>query len=243
MPERVYGINACERLKRAFINMPFQGKDPRAESAIAIFLGLDANYPNTLDDHQHFLEVLLRYHANGVQFWENDPANPNRKHHPFLVDCFPFDRRKDGCKYHRRFDEIGFTPAYAKYISFLELLAVPTTNYARPEDQISYEALLMKSRRHLEQYVQNSMSAHTPKAIFLSGDVIKRYNQAIMDFNIIQDNLLSNPTIVNNVPVRIRRRHGVELYKCYHLSIQKNNRDVREHLRHIKEIVDRIIAI
>lgn len=241
----MYGINACEELKEAFGMRPFQGQDPRAESARAIFLGLDANYPNTLDDHADFLEILLSYHHNGVQFWENDPANHNQKHHPFLLDCFPFDKRKDGYRYHRRFDKIGFTPAnaYAQYISFLELLAVPTTNDARPEDQISYEALLMESGCHLETYVQSSITAHTPKAIFLSSDVINRYNQAIEDFEIIQDDLLLNPRIVNNEPVLIRRRHGAELYKCYHLSIRRNNREVHEHLSNIKKIVDRIIEI
>jgi hypothetical protein len=240
----VYGKNACAELRDAFRNRPFQGQDPRAAGARAIFLGLDANYPNTLNVNTNFLAILLRYHDNGVQFWENDQANHNQKHHPFLLNCFPFDRRRDGYKYHRRFDEIGFTPAnaYAQYISFLELLAVPTTNDARPEDQTSYEDLLMQSRGHLKQYVQSSMAARTPKAVFLSSDVINRYNQAI-DFEMIGGDLLPNPTIVNNEPVLIGVRNRAELYKCYHLSIRKNNHDVREHLRHIKEIVDRIIAI
>ena len=242
----MYGINACEELREAFRNRPFQGRDPRAENARAIFLGLDANYPNTLDENRYsaFLSILLRYHHNGVQFWENDRANPNQKHHPFLLDCFPFDRRKDGCKYHRRFDEIGFIPAntYAQHISFLELLPVPTTNDARLEDQVSYEALLRQSGWHLQEYVQSTMAALTSKAVFLSSDVIRRYNQAI-GFDIIQDGLLPNPKIVNNMPVLIRRVNGVVVYKCYHLSIQKNNRDIREHLKYIKDIVDRIIAI
>lgn len=239
----MYGKNTCVRLEAAFTNRPFQGQHPLAASARAIFLGLDANYSNALNSNADFLEILLRYHNNGVLFWENDPANCNRKHHPFLLDCFPFDRRKDGYKYHRTFDKIGFTPAYAKYISFLELLAVPTTNDARPNDQISYEALLRGSGHHLEEYVKSIMTAHTPKAVFLSSDVINRYNQAIRDFAIIQDDLLLNPPIVNNEPVLIRRRNRAELYKCYHLSIRKNNREVHEHLTNIKKIVDRIIAV
>lgn len=241
----MYGINACAELRESFGNRPFQGQDPRCENARAVFLGLDANYPNTLDDHRAFLDILLRYHDNGVDFWENDQENPNQKHHPFLLDCFPFDRRKNGYKYHRRFDEIGFVPAnvYAQHISFLELLAVPTTNDARPEDQISYEALLMESGLHLEEYVQGCMTAHTPKAIFLSDKVINRYNQAIGDFTIIQNDLLPNPQVVNNEPILIRRRNRAELYKCYHLSIRKNNHEVHEHLMNIKRIVDRIIEI
>jgi hypothetical protein len=239
----VYGINACEELKEAFTKRPFQGQDPRAVSARAIFLGLDANYPNTLNSNADFLNILLRYHDNGVRFWENDPANYNRKHHPFLLDCFPFDKRKDGYKYHRTFDKIGFSPAYAKYISFLELLAVPTTNDAEPNDQTSYEDLLSESRSHFDEYVTCIMTARTPKAIFLSSDVINRYNQAIKNFEIIRDALLPNPPVVNNEPVLIRRRNRAELYKCYHLSIRKNNLEVHEHLRNIKKIVDRIIAI
>ena len=243
--QKVYGINACEDLRGAFEMRPFQGQDPRDEIAKAIFIGLDANYPNILKDHTDFLKILLRYHKKGDQFWENDQANPNQKHHPFLLDCFPFDRRKDGCRYHRRFDNIGFTPAtnYAQYISFLELLAVPTTNDARPEDQISRDVLLMRSGSHLDVYVKTSMTSHTPRAIFLSRDVINKYNQAIIDFKIIRDDLLPNPPIVNNEPVLIGCRDRAELYKCYHLSIRKNEREVHEHLSKIKMIVDRIIAI
>ena len=240
----MYGRNACVELRRAIRDKPFQGQDPRSALAKVIFLGLDANYSNHLDSKPDFLEVLLRYHHNGVQFWENDPANRSHKHHPFLIDSFPFDKRKDGYRYHRRFDEIGFTPAntYAKHISFLELLAVPTTNDAKPEDKTTYEALLRTSGNHLAEYVQSSVTSHTPKVIFISSDVINRFNQAI-GLEIIEDEILPNPPIVNNIPVRIRTTNRVEIYKCYHLSIQKNKRDILEHFMEIKMIADRIIAI
>jgi hypothetical protein len=43
-------------------------------------------------------------------------------HHPFLLDGYT----GDGRRYHRNFSRIGFLPAHADPVSFVELMAVPT---------------------------------------------------------------------------------------------------------------------
>ena len=52
-----------------------------------------------------------------MAFWKRHGV-----HHPFLLPGYT----GDGKRFHRTFSRIGFTPAEANRVSFIELLAVPT---------------------------------------------------------------------------------------------------------------------
>ena len=68
-----------------------------------------------------FFDRILDYHAGGVRFWRDTGV-----HHPFMLADYPFDRRKGGVRYHLNFSKLKFPPAYAEFISFVELLHMPT---------------------------------------------------------------------------------------------------------------------
>lgn len=115
----MYEVHPSERLVRLFEARPWQGADPAR--AGWIFVGLDANYAADIEsgpcrDH------VLEYHADGVAFWQRHGV-----HHPFLLPAY----RGDGRRYHRMFARIGFEPADAPSVSFVELLHLPTVGRCR----------------------------------------------------------------------------------------------------------------
>lgn len=87
-----------------------------------MFMGLDANYSPEISADPRFFSRIIEYHQNGVAFWKKYGV-----HHPFLLEEYPLRRNTGGVPYHRKFCWMGLTPGYAPYISFLELLPVPTT--------------------------------------------------------------------------------------------------------------------
>src|SRR5690349_12751256 len=110
----MYNAHPSSTLTATFASRPFQGAAP--DAATFLFVGLDANYSPTIEDSPIFAE-LLRYLADGVAFWRKYGV-----HHPFLLPQY----RGDGRRYHQAFARIGFTPANAADVSFVELLHVPT---------------------------------------------------------------------------------------------------------------------
>src|SRR5687767_3774781 len=94
-----YGIHPSEELLDNFRSKPFQGRDPR--HARVVVLGTDANYSPSISDHEFFREIL-EYHEDGVTYWKRHGV-----HHPFLRSTYPFDRRRDGVRYHRNFRKMG----------------------------------------------------------------------------------------------------------------------------------------
>jgi hypothetical protein len=113
-----YGPHPSEALREVFRSKPYQGQDPRV--AKLIVLGTDANYSPRVSDHA-FFSTILEYHEDGVGFWRR-----NGVHHPFLLPSYPFDRRRDGVRYHRNFQKLGLGPKHADLVSFVELLDMPT---------------------------------------------------------------------------------------------------------------------
>jgi hypothetical protein len=110
----VYQPHPSAELNALFQHRPFQGAEP--EQSRFLFVGLDANYDANLELSSSFPSVL-EYHADGVAFWRRHSV-----HHPFLLPTY----RGDGRRYHLNFARIGFSPAEAEHISFIELLHVPT---------------------------------------------------------------------------------------------------------------------
>jgi hypothetical protein len=108
-------------LRAAFERKPFQGADPRR--ATFLFVGLDANYADDAATSGAFKRIL-EYHEDGVTFWHRHGV-----HHPFLLPTY----RGDGRRYHLNFARIGFSPAHADQVSFVELLHVPTVGRSKLE--------------------------------------------------------------------------------------------------------------
>lgn len=110
----MYQPHPSARLSRLFAERPWQGAHPF--DAKFLFVGLDANYHPDIESSPTF-ESVVEYHADGVAFWKRHAV-----HHPFLLPGYT----GDGKRFHRTFGRIGFTPAEADKVSFIELLAVPT---------------------------------------------------------------------------------------------------------------------
>lgn len=117
----VYQRHPNPELNRLFSERPFQGAAP--EAARFLFVGLDANYAEDIDQ-QSIFPALLDYHQDGVQFWKTRGV-----HHPFLLPAY----RGDGRRYHLNFARIGFTPDDSHQISFVELLHLPTVGRSKLE--------------------------------------------------------------------------------------------------------------
>ena len=97
-----------------FERRPYQGAAP--ELARFLFVGLDANYATDIEAPPIF-ERVVEYHHDGAAFWRRHGV-----HHPFLLPGYA----GGGRPYHRTFASIGFKPAHAAMVSFVELMAVPT---------------------------------------------------------------------------------------------------------------------
>lgn len=106
-------------LRALFERRPYQGADP--QQATILFVGLDANYAEDVATSGSF-QSIVEYHEDGVAFWRRHGV-----HHPFLLPTY----RGDGRRYHLNFARIGFSPAHAAQISFVELLHVPTVGRSK----------------------------------------------------------------------------------------------------------------
>jgi hypothetical protein len=120
----MYFLHPSRELCDLFALKPYQGAVP--QEADFLFVGLDANYDEGIASAPIFSKVL-EYHCDGVAFWRKYGV-----HHPFLLAGYT----GDGRRYHRTFARIGFSPAHANLVSFVELLHVPTVgrNVLVPED-------------------------------------------------------------------------------------------------------------
>lgn len=111
-----YNRHANEELIEAYDKqpLPYQGADPTR--ARCIFIGLDANFEEHIENSIIFHDVLT-YLNNGPEFWRQRGS-----HHPFLLDGYA----GGGRFYHENFARIGFTTQHADCVSFVELLPFPT---------------------------------------------------------------------------------------------------------------------
>lgn len=94
-----------------------------------VFLGLDANF--AIDVETQIPEIVC-YLLNGPEFWRS-----TGRHHPFLLDAYS----GNGGRYHQNFRLIGFTPAEASQVSFVELIEKPTTG---TKNKLTVEDLCQK---------------------------------------------------------------------------------------------------
>lgn len=149
----MYLRHPSKKLIELFVAKPFQGNTP--EKSKFIFIGLDANYQENIEHEPSFQDVL-EYHRDGVKFWQRRGV-----HHPFLLPNY----QGDGRRYHRNFSRIGFTPQDAEFVSFVELLDIPTTGRSKlaPEDLADH---------HLE-YLRSVVLEGCAEHIFVSSGVLR----------------------------------------------------------------------
>ncbi len=156
-----FQIHPSQDLVNLFVKQPYQGQSP--ETAEVVFLSSDANYPKELNAHS-FFEFILEYQKDGIEFWKKHGC-----HHPFLLKEFPFNKTSGGRPYHKNFSNLGLDSSYAKHISFLELLDVPTIGNKSENYSLFYS---MANINHLE-YIDKIIQSDSSKLIFVSKGVLK----------------------------------------------------------------------
>lgn len=150
----MYTIHPNQVLNRAFFRKPFQGVEPT--KAKYLFVGLDANYSQTVDKNRIF-KYLIDYLEDGVSFWKTYGV-----HHPFLLSDY---KKGDGWKYHHTFSKIGFQTEHADQVSFIELLHIPTCGRSKLKaSDLDVEHLI---------FLQNAIVNGSARYIFISDGVAR----------------------------------------------------------------------
>jgi hypothetical protein len=148
-------------LVNLFYKRPFQGQSP--EKASIIFLSSDANYSSKISSDS-FFQYILEYQEDGVAFWKKHSC-----HHPFMLSCYPFNKKMDGVPFHRNFSKLRLGPEHAHHVSFLELLDVPTIGN-KTENRDEFFNLL--SLAHLKN-IESLILGDGRKLFFVSNGVVK----------------------------------------------------------------------
>ena len=204
----VFGQHGSNILVNKYCANKYQGQNPR--DAKIIFIGRDANFSEDIADVQ--FNILLGYLDNGVTFWEN-----NRVHHPFLLPAFG---KKDGYMYHHNFSLLKLDSRYAKFISFVEIVSVPTTGYPKNDPNDKLESLTKDSKQHLAS-IESDILSGSKKGVFISDTAIRAlgvFDQLSDFYKKIYDKgfNLSSKGIPELCPIE-----NVTIYKCYHFSDPK----------------------
>lgn len=161
-----YGIHPSPKLVSLFNEKPYQGQVP--EESTVIILGRDANYSENISSST-FFNRILEYHTDGISFWKK-----HHVHHPFLLDDYPFDKRKGGVKYHKTFAKMNLTSDMAEHISFVELLDVPTIGNTGSGTQSDFLSLV--NSKHLQR-LDKLVTGSQHRLLLLSPSLI---NQIIL---------------------------------------------------------------
>lgn len=229
----MYRVHPCDSWVSAYKKRPFQGQHPK--DAKVIFLGRDANYSNAISSHS-FFNRIIEYHDNGVKFWEIYGV-----HHPFLFDEYPNGRiYRDGVKYHKVFAKMCLNTQYAKYISFVELLDVPTCgNTGEDTNNVFYTSIDPEYIKKLCDWLLNTGD----KIVFVSKMVINNDLRRVRQrtnggFTWL---LAANEELPNDEPHCILNQGNVKFYKCSHFSGAISNHHLCKMSNIIREFVDKFI--
>lgn len=178
--EIIFSIYPEGAIRSLFRLKPYQGQD--ISKAKIFILGLDANWNTALEEHLEFFKLIEEYLQDGVAFWKKYNA-----HHPFLLPSYPFDRRKGGVRYHSSFSKMGLDSTYAEYISFVELLNVPTTGSSSQKKEEYFDLI---DKNYLESLLEEIFKPSTvEKMVIISPSVLKKLGQIFKKFNISVPNL------------------------------------------------------
>jgi hypothetical protein len=207
--EHEYQKHTSKKLSQLFSDKPYQGQKP--EDAKILFLGNDANYSPEISNH-NFFERILEYHEDGVAFWKK-----TGKHHPFMLDEYPFNRTKDGVKYHQKFSTLGFGPEDAEYFSFTELLNIPTIGNTGKDKTLFFEFL---DREHL-QWLESVMLGGNKKFVIINQTLVGHIRKIHKRFNVLGE--LVHILKGASAPSVVLETENVILYNGYSLSAPKPN--------------------
>ncbi len=218
-----FNIHPSDTLQKLFKEKPYQGQSP--EKASIIFLSSDANYSKEISNHS-FFEYIIEYQQDGVKFWQKYGC-----HHPFLLDNFPFNKNSGGRPFHKTFSRLGLTEEYAKHISFVELLDIPTIGNKSENRDFFYSLMNIK---HLK-FLDNLITSNSNKLIFISSGVLKDMNIAKTQFGVFSW-LKPNETKVLGYS---KKFNSNQIQKIYHFSSSKINKQLNE----IKSSIDKWLNI
>lgn len=188
----MYHAHPSAILKDLFERKPFQSAPP--EAAKFLFVGLDANFDPDIEASPCFPRVV-EYLRDGVAFWQNHGVS-----HPFLLPGY----KGDGRYYHRNFARIGFLPAHAASVCFMELVHVPTFGQSKliPSD------LDADHLRRISDAIDGA-----PRNVFLS-DGVAKLMRASGEFPWLP----KSPG--NESPLQIWHRNGpTTIYRHLHFSV------------------------
>lgn len=220
-------------------NYQWQGQNPR--DAKIIFIGRDANFAKDIAASRYIFNILLDYLNDGVKFWNNSD-NPKywsnrtstdqirKVHHPFLLPAYG---KKDGYTYHNNFSCLRLDPSYAKYISFVEIVSVPTTGFPANDPGEKLKSFIKLSASHIKD-IENNILSGDPKCVFISNTAM--YALGDIDplpyfYRLMYD---SRRISANGIP-ELHKLKNVTIHKCYHFSDPRSRTE--EHLVKLRTLI------
>lgn len=218
-----FNIHPSDSLQKLFREKPYQGQSP--EKASIIFLSSDANYSTEISNHS-FFEYIIEYQKDGVRFWQKYGC-----HHPFLLENYPFKKNGGGVPFHRNFRKLGLSAQYAEYISFVELLDIPTLGMKSKNEKFFYSLLNIK---HLN-FLDNLITSNDNKLIFISSGVLKDMNIVKNQFGVFS---WLDPD-ETQAPNYSKKFNSNQIQKIYHFSSSNVNKQLSE----IKSTIDQWLNI
>ncbi|MBF0132659.1 MAG: hypothetical protein HQL75_08755 [Magnetococcales bacterium] len=219
----MYGQHPSPKLNEIFKEKPYQGQKP--EFASFLIVGRDANYSEEITNKPFFAKIL-EYHDDGVSFWKKYEI-----HHPFLLDGYPLDRRRDGVLYHRNFAKMGLGSGFADKISFVELLNIPTTGITGKNVNKFFEMLDLHHLQELEDIFLNTGK----KTVFVSLKVLEALERIHLDHGIFKWLFpISNKPDMKDGPSVVYKNGDVVMVKTYNFS----HGGVHKQLADIKRIIE-----
>lgn len=204
-----YDMHPSSDLVRLFAAKPFQGQDP--SKAKILVIGNDANYSPEISSHDFFRRIL-EYHSDGIRFWQK-----HKKHHPFMLAEYPFDKRRGGVRYHLNFSKMQFPSEYAEYFSFVELLNIPTMGNTGDDKERFFELL---SRDHLN-WIENLILCGEKKLVIVNQTLVNSMKQIQKRLGVL--GTLGRILDGKEAPSVILENDNVVLYNGYSFAYSVTN--------------------
>jgi hypothetical protein len=209
-----YTLHPSEKLVDLFREKPWQGCEPY--EAQFLFIGLDANYAA---DIERTLPEIFDYLSCGPDFWRKTSL-----HHPFRLPHY----KGSGKRYHDKFAEIGFKPEHADFVSFVELLHLPTTG----RSPLTVKDLSTDHLRKLSAVIDGGKANY----VFASSEVIRLMKQSKV-FPWLDRRMERKDGTFDIV----HEQNGQTIYQMYHFScyghqLEMLNRQIAELRQIVKSL-------
>ncbi|MDD2267361.1 hypothetical protein [Sulfuricurvum sp.] len=209
-----FDIHPSYEMKQLFNEKPFQGQDPK--KAKIIFLSSDANYSEKVSDNE-FFKYLLEYQKDSINFWKKHQC-----HHPFMMEEYPFNRTVDGVPFHRNFSKLALSAEHAEFISFIELLDIPTIGNKSENKKRFYELVSVEHLRNIENLMLNNNGT----IFFISKGVLKDLKKFQKIYNVFSFlNLTSSPN--QRFSQEINKNFVLEIYHFSSYQIHSQLEEIR----------------